>query len=192
MNGTVAYVKEYFDTSKEIIGERIKLSLWEESIKDVEELFEIAKVKSIGDMAGWKPHSDIEESLKVIKEIFKPNIIYKITLIDENKVIGSIGFEEDMKRKDVLSLELGYFIDERYQNKGYCTEAGRLLIEIGFYEWMLDIIAIQTNIKNEASKRVIEKLGFLKEGIIRKKDKDYKGVYRDVIIYSLESNRKKK
>ena len=67
-----------------------------------------------------------------------------------------------------MSAEIGYFIGEPYWNKGIVTTAVHMITEYGYNH--LGIVRIQTGIfeYNTASQRVLEKCGFLKEGIFRK------------------------
>ncbi len=72
---------------------------------------------------------------------------------------------QDIYRK---SAEIGYFIGEPYWNKGIITAAVNLITDYGFNQ--LDIIRIHTGVfeYNFASQKVLEKCGFIKEGIFRK------------------------
>jgi RimJ/RimL family protein N-acetyltransferase len=72
---------------------------------------------------------------------------------------------QDIYRK---SAEIGYFIGESYWNKGIVTTAVNLITEYGFKH--LGIIRIQTGVfeYNTASMRVLEKCGFVKDGVFRK------------------------
>jgi RimJ/RimL family protein N-acetyltransferase len=72
---------------------------------------------------------------------------------------------QDIYRK---SAEIGYFIGEPYWNKGIITTAVNLITKYGFKQ--LGIIRIHTGVfeYNIASQRVLEKCGFIKEGVFRK------------------------
>ena len=72
---------------------------------------------------------------------------------------------QDIHRK---SAEIGYFLGEPFWNKGIATVAVGLITEYGFRE--LGFSRIHTGIfeYNQASMRVLEKCGFVKEGIFRK------------------------
>lgn len=88
--------------------------------------------------------------------------------IDYNgEYVGNISLIpcEDIYR---MSAEIGYFIGEPYWNKGIVTTAVKLIIDYGFNH--LGIVRIQTGIfeYNTASQRVLEKCGFVKEGVFRK------------------------
>ena len=66
------------------------------------------------------------------------------------------------------SAEIGYFIGEPYWNKGIVTTAVNLITEYGFNH--MHIIRIHTGVfeYNTASMRVLEKCGFVNEGVFRK------------------------
>jgi RimJ/RimL family protein N-acetyltransferase len=71
----------------------------------------------------------------------------------------------DVYRK---SAEIGYLLNEQFWNRGIMTKAVNLICEYGFVE--LDIVRIHTGVfeYNLASQRVLEKCGFVKEGVFRK------------------------
>jgi [ribosomal protein S5]-alanine N-acetyltransferase len=81
--------------------------------------------------------------------------------------VGNISLSKgtDIHRK---SAEIGYFIGEPYWHKGIATTAVNLITEYGFNN--LDIVRIHTGIfeYNKASMRVLEKCGFIKEGVFQK------------------------
>jgi RimJ/RimL family protein N-acetyltransferase len=85
----------------------------------------------------------------------------------KGEYVGTIGLhaEHDVYRK---SAEIGYFIGEPYWGKGITTTAVNLVCEYGFKK--LDIVRIHTGVFefNHASQRVLEKCGFVKEGVFRK------------------------
>ena len=58
------------------------------------------------------------------------------------------------------SAELGYWIGEAYQGRGYATEASKVLIKRAFDDLGIERIFASYKCENAASKRVLEKLGF--------------------------------
>jgi RimJ/RimL family protein N-acetyltransferase len=66
------------------------------------------------------------------------------------------------------TAEIGYFLGEPYWNKGIMTMAVNLITEFGFKE--LGFARIHTGVYeyNPASQKVLEKCGYIKEGIFRK------------------------
>ena len=81
--------------------------------------------------------------------------------------MGGIGieFREDVYRKTGL---LGYWLAEELWGKGIMTEAVKLVTEYAFQN--LDLIRLQAGVlnKNPSSMRVLEKAGYVKEGILRR------------------------
>jgi RimJ/RimL family protein N-acetyltransferase len=64
--------------------------------------------------------------------------------------------------------EIGYDVARRERGKGYGTEAVQLMVDYLFL-WK-DVARIQafTDVRNNASQRVLEKAGFKREGTLRK------------------------
>ena len=80
--------------------------------------------------------------------------------------------------------EIGYAIIPNERGKGYCTEAVKIAVDYLFLSRPLVRIQAHTNVKNKASQRVLEKTGFKKEGIIRKRI-FIRGRWRDEFLYSI-------
>jgi len=81
-------------------------------------------------------------------------------------------------------LEIGYTIIPSERNKGYCTEAVKIIVDYLFLS--KDIMRIQagTNPRNVSSQRVLEKAGFKKEGLVRK-SVFVRGKWEDGLLYSI-------
>lgn len=85
--------------------------------------------------------------------------------------------------------ELGYLIIEDEQGKGYATEAADLCLTHAFDELGLHKVWAKVQGDHEASKRVLEKLGFTEEAVMRDRYYAY-GEYVDNYRYGLlESER---
>ena len=65
------------------------------------------------------------------------------------------------------SAEVGYFIGEQYWNKGYATEALKMLPTIAHLNFGLIRLYATVLDFNQPSMRVLEKAGFTKEGILK-------------------------
>jgi RimJ/RimL family protein N-acetyltransferase len=64
-------------------------------------------------------------------------------------------------------FEIGYWVREREQSRGYATLTTKILICVAFELLKSDRVQISHNENNLASKRVIEKCGFIFEGVVR-------------------------
>jgi putative acetyltransferase len=154
---------------------------------DARDTFEYCKNPNVGPAAGWEPHKNIEDTRRIMKEIFigKENI-FGIVLKSSGKIIGSIGLHTDPHRRhNPRALMLGYAMSECCWGKGLMTEAARAIIEYGFRELPIDLISCTCYSFNSRSRRVIQKCGFEYEGCLRQAAKRYDGKILDVECYSL-------
>jgi len=68
---------------------------------------------------------------------------------------------------DHRSASLGYCLDQVAWGHGYATEAARSLLQWAFDTLDLNRVQAETDTRNAASARVLEKLGFVREGTLR-------------------------
>ena len=81
---------------------------------------------------------------------------------------------------------IGYWIDQRFANRGYTTRAVKLLTKFGFERLRLHRIEINLRPENEASKQVAIKAGFLLEGA-RNNYLHIAGDWRDHVTFVKEN-----
>jgi ribosomal-protein-alanine N-acetyltransferase len=105
---------------------------------------------------------------------------------DDKKLLGGINIG-NVRRGVSQSASLGYWIGEKYSRNGYMKEALRLLIPSLFVDLRLNRIEAATLEENIASKNLLKKVGFKKEGVLRKYLK-INGTWRDHILYGLLEN----
>ena len=91
--------------------------------------------------------------------------LFAITLCD--KAIGSIGA---YRKENIHSrtAELGYYIAPEHWGNGYATQAVKLICEWIFEHTDIIRIFAEPFTRNKASCRVLEKAGFLREGVLIK------------------------
>ncbi len=66
---------------------------------------------------------------------------------------------------DTREIELAYRLAQSSWGRGIATEAARSLLAYGFDELRLERIAAVTDPENRTSRRVLDKLGFLYQGL---------------------------
>ena len=84
--------------------------------------------------------------------------------------------------------ELAYWVAKRNWNKGFMTEAVEAVIAFGFEQLRLHRIYATADVDNVGSQRVLAKVGFRKEGVLRKHGR-LAGEWRDSIMYGLLGDR---
>jgi ribosomal-protein-alanine N-acetyltransferase len=95
----------------------------------------------------------------------------------ENNLIGQITMGGIMYGA-MRGAHIGYWIDRNYSNRGFTTQAVKLLTEYGFGELKLHRIEINVRPENAGSIRVAEKAGYLFEGV-RPRFLHIDGAWRD-------------
>ena len=114
------------------------------------------------------PHPYTLEDTKIFIENVKQGKMGYVYGIYRNfeELVGVISMTpgRDVNR---CSAEVGYFIGEQYWNKGYATEALKMLPTIARLNFGLIRLYATVFDFNQPSMRVLEKAGFTKEGILK-------------------------
>jgi RimJ/RimL family protein N-acetyltransferase len=87
---------------------------------------------------------------------------------------------------DYRSASMGYCYDDAAWGQGYATEAARAVLTWAFDTLDLNRVQAETDTRNAASARVLEKLGFAGEGTLRE-DCIVNGEVSDSWVYGLIS-----
>lgn len=142
--------------------ERLILRPWEEG--DAEALFKYASDPAIGPIAGWAPHTSVENSLEIIRTVFSAPDVYAVVLKSTGEPIGCCGImvydslhADDMKCDEA---EIGYWIGKAHWGRGLIPEAVRALLARCFNELNLQAVWCGYYDGNLKSGRVCEKCGF--------------------------------
>jgi RimJ/RimL family protein N-acetyltransferase len=106
--------------------------------------------------------------------------------IIEKKDGGKIGFVTHFYVLHIAGkqLEIGYSLVPSERGKGYCTEAVKIMVDYLLLSKDTMRIQAQTDPRNIASQKALEKVGFKKEGTLRK-NFFMRGEWRDACIYSI-------
>ncbi|MEO6630954.1 MAG: GNAT family protein [Mucilaginibacter sp.] len=93
-----------------------------------------------------------------------PLLVFVIDVAGELAGVVGITMRNDVYRKAPL---IGYWLGEAHWGRGIVTQAVKLVVDYAFAS--LDIMRLQAGVFscNPASMRVLEKAGFVKEGIAR-------------------------
>ena len=103
--------------------------------------------------------------------------------IEDKSLLGGVNVG-NVRRGVSQSASLGYWIGKKYSKKGYMKEALDILIPSLFLDLQLNRIEAATLESNLASKNLLNKIGFKKEGKLRKYLK-INGEWQDHDLYSL-------
>lgn len=134
-----------------------------------------AKAESMKELYRWMPWAKdlgtMEDSEKVTAEnherfLKREDIMILGFAKDDGRLIVSSGLHR--MNWDLRIFEIGYWVRTSEAGKGYATETANALIRYAFNALAATKVSICHASGNEASERVIRKLGFEKEGVFKK------------------------
>ena len=141
---------------------RLILRRWNEN--DAEALYKYAQNPNIGPIAGWPPHTSVEDSRNVIRNILSAPETYAVVLKETQEPIGSVGimFGDSVHSADMQEgdAEIGYWIGVPYWGKGLIPEAVHRLLEHCFEDLGIKRVWCGYYDGNFKSRRVMDKCGF--------------------------------
>ncbi|WP_205274402.1 GNAT family N-acetyltransferase [Leptospira ainazelensis] len=130
----------------------------------------------------------LQDALDYIHSSLRDSRSRTFAIVYEEQAIGVINliFKEDVYR---FNAEIGYWIGEKFWNRGIITEAIASIINIAYTEHGLHRIYAEVFSNRPASVKALEKNGFVLEGT--QKDAVFKnGIFLDQWIYArLRSSR---
>ena len=156
-------------------------------VSDVRDMFDYAKRLDVTEYLLWNPHPTIaytEDYLRYLQGRYALGEFYDWAIVERNskRMIGTCGFTRfDFAHN---SGEIGYVLNPDYHGNGYATEAAERVIRFGFEVLGLHRIEAKFMEGNEASRRVMDKLGMTFEGF-RRESMFVKGSYRTIGICSV-------
>lgn len=131
--------------------------------------------------------SDAENLIENFQEQYRLRsaIWWGVTLKEKGTVIGTCGFY-NWSRQGLYahSANIGYGMARVYWRHGYTTEALQALIAFGFETMHLNRIQADVMTDNLPSNRLLEKLGFCTEGVMRERG-FWKGAFHDLQHFAL-------
>lgn len=150
-------------------GEIMSVELRPWTDQDYEELVHICNHIDRTYLSDTIPNSyhleDAKEYIALANQSEGQTGIYR-AILNDGKIVGNISVvkKKDIRKKD---SELGYYLGKEFCSRGIMTEAVRQILPLSFNR--LDIIRISayTFAENIASQRVLEKNGFIREGIAK-------------------------
>ena len=125
---------------------------------------------------------DAEEFVARFSDLASWDTFPMFATVLEDKVIGEVylnGMDSEHER-----AELGYSLSSRHWGKGLILEAARAVIDWAFQKYNLNKIYSTCDPRNKRSLRVMEKLGMIREGLLRNHLK-WHGEFRDVVYYGI-------
>ncbi|KAM6545550.1 hypothetical protein CsatB_026286 [Cannabis sativa] len=146
---------------------KISINLRPLNVSDIDAFMVWATDKEVARFCTWEPYTCKEDGINFIKDKVIPHPWFRAICINDTP-IGAISVTANSGNEKCRG-ELGYVLGTKYWGKGIATEAVKMVSEIIFKEWPhLVRLEALVDVENIGSQRVLEKVGFLREGILRK------------------------
>lgn len=174
----------------EIIHERAKLRLMDGN--DVETLFSIVE----GNREIWaylisKMDSvqDMQQYVQKAIQGYGKGAQIPFVVVDQqtNTIVGSTRLYNISVEDKTVELGQTWY-HPSVQRTSINTECKYMLLQYAFEKLHMLRVQIKTDARNEKAQRAIERLGAVKEGVLRNERKLPNGYVRDAVVYSIISS----
>jgi [ribosomal protein S5]-alanine N-acetyltransferase len=167
-----------------------RLVLRELQLEDAEMLFRIYSDEEVMRYYDTPMNrlEQVQRSIAAHRSRFENNegIRWGISIKGSKDIVGNCGFYQDSYSQYAL---LSYVLARPYWGKGLMTEALRAIIAFGFDHYQLHRIEAHVVVSNQASLRVLQKLGFKKEGFLRERFYENNHFHDEWVFALLKSDR---
>ncbi|RIW38530.1 N-acetyltransferase [Bacillus salacetis] len=167
--------------------ETARLKLVQITEEHTERYFEIMSLDAVTKYYGMESLQQKEQAADIVKSFktgfeSKKSMRWGIVLKETGTLVGTAGLNN--LRIGQKRAEIGFEIHPDYWSRGFTSEAARAVIQYAFAELNLYRVGAITFLENKASIGLLEKIGFIKEGVLR----GYiyqNGISNDTYIFSM-------
>ncbi len=141
------------------------------------------------ELTAFEPPSDLEAAKEEITlyavRLFEQGNGFRwgITVRPSPELVGTLGYH-GWVREGGNRARVGYDLLREYRRRGIMTEAMRAILAYGFGTMGLNRVEVLTDPTNAPSIRLLERLGFRREGVLRE-NTQFRGRFIDDAVYAL-------
>ena len=174
-----------FDVFPVLETERLRLR--ESRLADAEGIFAVLSSEAVTRHYNLSPLADVEEAEALVERraaAFRrqERIRWAIARREDDVVIGSCGYIH--WNRESRRAEVGYELHSDWQERGLMREALSAALSFGFDRMDLNRVEALVVPENEPSQRLLRRLGFVEEGLLREHS-FWKGRFHDLLLFSL-------
>ena len=156
-------------------------------ISDAEQIYHYFSNDEVTKYYDLDTFTEMNEAIRLIENwnkrfLKKEGIRWGIATKGTNKIIGSCGYHNWMREHD--KAEIGFEVAPAYWRQGVIAEVIQPILTYGFNQMELNRIEAFYDPENIASKKSLDKAGFIYEGTLRKAAFE-KGRYCDAAVCSI-------
>lgn len=175
---------ESTDSDLEVRGPNVRLRIPREA--DAQRLFELASDPEVTRFFSWGPYEDQSEAvawLETLEQRRAEGVALELAIVDPaDWVIGVIAVLEVSKRD--RRAVVGIWLGQAYWGTGVSAESEALLAHLVFEGLRMERLGAWVDVRNPRSQRAFERIGYVREGILRAFHR-HGDERRDLVAYSL-------
>uniref|UniRef100_A0A0E0KK42 N-acetyltransferase domain-containing protein n=1 Tax=Oryza punctata TaxID=4537 RepID=A0A0E0KK42_ORYPU len=156
-------------------------------LSDVDAMMAWASDPAVAAFCRWEPYESTEPLLAYLRDTVLPHPWFRAICVagGDDRPVGAVSVSPTA---DPCRAELGYVVARAHWGKGVATAAVKRVVATVFGEVEgLERVEALVDVDNAASRRVVEKAGFRREGVLRR-HYWHKGRVRDLVMYSFISS----
>lgn len=165
-----------------------KLSLRQVALTDANEVFVLIERSRVfldqfeSSVADLRTLDDVQKFLEKHERLFQSGSGFGACLIFENQIAGIFGIHHlDSKNQ---KAEVGYWLGQPFAGKGLAFQSLSAVVKYSFEKLQLNRLEAKTATTNQPSIRLLERVGFQREGTLRQ-NYFVRGRFVDDYLYSL-------
>jgi [ribosomal protein S5]-alanine N-acetyltransferase len=165
-----------------------RLELRDLVVEDFESIHRYASDPQVTRYLAWGPNTEAETRSFLLRAqahaVLRPRRDFELGVIDRvsGELIGGCGLHS--RREPSREYETGYCLRRDWWGKGVGSETVRALVDFGFRKIGAHRIYAQVSPGNDASARILERLGFRLEGHLRR-DEFVRQEWHDTLLYAV-------
>ena len=175
--------------NKSKLFETERLILRRMEFSDAEDMFNnYCGSDIVTEYLSWNTHASLDETKAYLENVALPKYeqdntyLWVLVLKEINQVVGCI--EASKVDLDHKSAMFGWVLGEKFWGRGLMPEAAQVIRDYLFDEGFVRLWAYH-NKDNPKSGRVMQKIGMIHEGSLKKYSFDNKGNFIDCELYAI-------
>ncbi|MEV4256704.1 GNAT family N-acetyltransferase [Spirillospora sp. NPDC049652] len=157
--------------------------------EDLEALYVYQSLPEVARFLYWEPRS-LEESRSFLREKKAAAgweregdwLALAVEWRERGEVIGEVNLQWSSRRD--RTGEIGYIFNPAYHGKGFATEAARAVLRLAFEDAGLHRVVGRLDARNDASARVLERLGMRREALLVENE-FVKGEWASELVFAM-------
>lgn len=155
----------------------------------IDDLDDVAAYRSLSSVARYVYWDALD--LDAVRTLLR-DFVTRTELLGEGAITLAVELDKTVigetvlfwRSREHLQGEIGYVLNPAYNGRGYATEAAREMLRLGFDELGLHRIVGRIDARNDASARVLERLGMRREAHLIENEM-VKGEWTDEMVYAM-------